>query len=598
MIDRIKAMVDSGQNSKTFPSTVNSDTALKQFVDAFAAEHQTRKMSETLYCIYHGIKPVQCACGNIAAFASFVRGYRTFCSATCPNKGRSHASKISDFWRDNPAAKQQMLENKRNTNLERYGVENAILNQSVREQLRQTVRERYGVDSVLQSPEVRERIRQVHRENHGVDYPFQSKEILARASQSFERNHGYANDMRIARAAFREQNSGLNPFQIPEIQGRVQDTLVDRYGVDHPMRSPEIFQRAVSTLERNHGFSNPAQLHLSPAAYKMLADPVALRRELETLGITGTAKQYNITRSIVRRYHDVHLLNILPARVRSQYEEDIAKILCEQGIVFHRNDTVICKPKQLDFLIPGHQLAIEFNGLYWHSETAGGKDRGYHSEKARKCRQQGIQLLTIFEDEWVNRQQVIVNHIRHLCGLTDTVIGARKLKIAKQSYSQEVRDFMDLHHIQGPAPVASHCYVARLDGTIMAAVLLRTESNSTQEMVRYCVNTEYSFPGLFSRFISAIRRDAICRVLTTTADLRWSQGRLYEQTGFTVSHEIKPDYYYTDYQVREHKFGFRKANIKRRFGLDIEGKTERMLTESLGYDRIWDCGKIKYRLEF
>ena len=32
-----------------------------------------------------------------------------------------------------------------------------------------------------------------------------------------------------------------------------------------------------------------------------------------------------------------------------------------------------------------------------------------------------------------------------------------------------------------------------------------------------------------------------------------------------------------------------------KFGIDMTGKTEKDAMEELGYSRIWDCGKIKWK---
>ena len=46
-------------------------------------------------------------------------------------------------------------------------------------------------------------------------------------------------------------------------------------------------------------------------------------------------------------------------------------------------------------------------------------------------------------------------------------------------------------------------------------------------------------------------------------------------------------------KTRHHKFGFRKQKLNKKYGLDLK-MTELEMTKKLGYDRIWDCGLIKY----
>ena len=46
------------------------------------------------------------------------------------------------------------------------------------------------------------------------------------------------------------------------------------------------------------------------------------------------------------------------------------------------------------------KLAIEFNGIYWHSVQ--NKELGYHLMKTKMCEEAGIKLVHIWEDQWIN----------------------------------------------------------------------------------------------------------------------------------------------------------------------------------------------------
>ena len=42
-----------------------------------------------------------------------------------------------------------------------------------------------------------------------------------------------------------------------------------------------------------------------------------------------------------------------------------------------------------------------------------------------------------------------------------------------------------------------------------------------------------------------------------------------------------------------HKFNFRKKTLSKKYGFPLL-MTETEMAKELGYDRIWDCGLIKY----
>jgi predicted small lipoprotein YifL len=59
----------------------------------------------------------------------------------------------------------------------------------------------------------------------------------------------------------------------------------------------------------------------------------------------------------------------------------------------------IISPLELDMFFPNQKIAVELNGLYFHSEKMG-KGRSYHLSKTQSCENLNILLLQIFEDEW------------------------------------------------------------------------------------------------------------------------------------------------------------------------------------------------------
>lgn len=65
---------------------------------------------------------------------------------------------------------------------------------------------------------------------------------------------------------------------------------------------------------------------------------------------------------------------------------------------------------ELDIFIPDIKLAIDFNGVYWHSITF--KDIYYHQRKTACCRKCGISMLHIFEDQWKINQQACKDIIK------------------------------------------------------------------------------------------------------------------------------------------------------------------------------------------
>lgn len=80
------------------------------------------------------------------------------------------------------------------------------------------------------------------------------------------------------------------------------------------------------------------------------------------------------------------------------------------------NDRSLIAPQELDVFIPEKYVAIEFNGVYWHSEECG-KDKHYHYNKGLACKEKGVQLLQVWEDDWARNPELIKRMLAHKLGV-------------------------------------------------------------------------------------------------------------------------------------------------------------------------------------
>ena len=56
-------------------------------------------------------------------------------------------------------------------------------------------------------------------------------------------------------------------------------------------------------------------------------------------------------------------------------------------------------PYELDIYLPEIGIAIEFNGLHWHSDKY--KNKNYHLVKYERCLENEIELIQVWEDDWL-----------------------------------------------------------------------------------------------------------------------------------------------------------------------------------------------------
>ena len=96
---------------------------------------------------------------------------------------------------------------------------------------------------------------------------------------------------------------------------------------------------------------------------------------------------------------------------------NLIKSNCDSEIVTHTRQ-VLPSHHELDIYIPDRKVAIEYNGLYWHS-IENGKDKEYHISKSIECEQLGIHLIHVFGDEWKKRKDEISSFIVDAITLED-----------------------------------------------------------------------------------------------------------------------------------------------------------------------------------
>jgi hypothetical protein len=107
--------------------------------------------------------------------------------------------------------------------------------------------------------------------------------------------------------------------------------------------------------------------------------------------------------------------------------------------------------------------------------------------------------------------------------------------------------------------------------------------------------TKASIVGGASKLLKYFIRNYNPKAIISYADRRWSVGNLYEQIGFKCTGTSSPSYWYTkDYRIRLYRYNFRKS-ILLKLGAD-PNKTEWEIMQDLGYDRVWDCGTLRYEL--
>ena len=261
------------------------------------------------------------------------------------------------------------------------------------------------------------------------------------------------------------------------------------------------------------------------------------------------------------------------------------------------SDRELVSPYEVDIYIPSKNFAIEFNGVYWHSENAG-KDRLYHLKKQQMCRKKNVELFTVWEDDYRENAELIHSMLAHKLGASaQRGIYARDTIFSVLTAAEGVT-FMDANHLQ-KSHSASRYYGLRTlsDGKIVAVMgIKRSKKRHQIEIARFAASAPV--PGGFSKLLTNILRlerySSVEKIVSYSHnDHSW--GEVYQKNGFTRVHDGTPGYFYVVNGRREHRLNYSPKRFKERDDLLFEeGMSERELAAFNGLNRIWDCGSARW----
>lgn len=279
------------------------------------------------------------------------------------------------------------------------------------------------------------------------------------------------------------------------------------------------------------------------------------------------------------------------SKAENEIVEYVKNSVGEKNVITH--DRMVLNGRELDIFIPSKNIAIEYNGLYWHN-----KDRNYHLKKTEDCNASGISLIQIFEDEYLHHKDIVLSKISHILGTVEynRKIMARKCAVTEID-KETARKFLTENHIQGF--VSSTVYLAaEHDGEIVGVMSFK-RTGEKWELTRFASKIGILSCGVGGKIFSTFVKKYKPASVKTFADRRWTtnvENNLYTKMGFSFAGYTKPEYRYYkpgDGAIRQHKFGFRKEVLNRRYGLPLT-MTETEMTSALGYTKIYDCGLMKY----
>ena len=312
----------------------------------------------------------------------------------------------------------------------------------------------------------------------------------------------------------------------------------------------------------------------------------------------------------IKNNYNIFLKNH-PNTFTSKAQMEISDFIKSSGFDTEHNNKKLLNGVELDIVIKNTNICIEYNGLLYHSEKFGKKDKNFHINKTLLANDKKLILIHIFEDEWRDKKEIVKSKILHLLKKTQFKVHARKC-IIKPVQQPEKESFLNSNHILGNC-LSTINYGAYYNNELIAIMTFNNnrsmtshKKNSTDyELTRFAIKLNYNVCGIAKRFLKQFINDYKPEKIISFAERTWTNNdkdNIYTQMGFNMTKVIKPDYKYFSKKlhspIKIHKFNFGKSALSRKFpNIFDENKTEWEIMQEAGYDRIWDCGKFRYELE-
>lgn len=443
--------------------------------------------------------------------------------------------------------------------------------------------------------------------NNSEEVKIKNKENVSKTLKNVYLERG--EDIKEKRAKTLSEKYGVinetgSPFSNEETQERAKHVIFEKYGVEN-IFSLEDYRKKEDMKKYMRDQSIVLWKERGLNIQYTDNDTVVIKDGCEKHGdIELSIRDFNNRTKEDRRGISSICPLCNPINYYSGEEYKLKEFLDKNNIKYISNSRNIIKPYELDFYIEDIKLAIEMNGIYYHS-LSGGKDKNYHKMKTDMCEEIGIRLIHIWEDEWVSKHDIILSMLESKLGIVENKIYARKCEVRNIS-SKDARLFCEKNHLQGYVN-SKYKYGLFYGGELVSimtfgkcrAVLNMRNEEKACELYRFCNKLHYSIIGGASKLLkyaeNDLRRGGV-DIIYTFAHRDWSDGNLYNKLGFSLIGKTEPNYFYC---------GIGKERLSRyscmRYKLVDKYRendlSEEQIMRKQGYFRCYDSGNLKYKKE-
>ena len=487
-------------------------------------------------------------CGKETNFNSFTDGYHKFCSISCLNKSDYHKEKSKE------------------THLKRWGTPHPLQSEKFKQQQVEKNLKEFGYAWKIGTPEMREKITSSVQDKYGVDNVFADETVKQKLRKTQEEKYG---------------GVGLSS---PIIREKVKETNIQKCGVENVFASDEVIEKLHDIREEwVEKFEEANDVTLGMKLFEKFGTGFMQANVVEPIIYNGSRFYKNSDIPYIERCCELAKSNVSISEIEvGDFIEEFTNV--------EKNTRKIIPPYELDLFIQDKKLAIEINGIYWHS-TNSGKPKDRHLKKTLACDKLGIRLIHINEFEWKNKRDICKSILLSALGIYETIINVEDCEI-KEVSSSESSVFLDKNHIQGSISSSYQLGVYYKNELVQLATFNKNDEYT--ELLRVCTKLNTFVIGGFDTVMKT-QPFPVVHYFVDKSKFTCSE---YTEHGWKVIGETMPSYVY--YKGSECIDKQCEQNLMQLLGDKFNpNETPEQNLFRNGYLQVYDCGSIEiiYRKE-
>lgn len=365
-----------------------------------------------------------------------------------------------------------------------------------------------------------------------------------------------------------------------EIVVKRANTMIERYGVPYNSQRPEMKE----ILQKSF---------LHPDALDKLTDSAWMFQQYVVNNRTSVdiAKELGVYYGTVIDYCKKHGFSIKQRSSYSLEELKLQTFLDSINVSIESNIKTIISPYELDVYIPEHKLAIEVNGLYWHSAP---EKQGRHLTKLTMCENVGIELLQFTDNEINTKFDVVCSIISNRLGKSIKLNG-RQCKVALVDHNTSAQ-FLNQNHLHGNCNCKINLGLYFKEELVMIATFGKSRfTGHDWELIRMCPKLNTSIRGGLTKLIAHFRKN-YTGSLVSYCNRDIGNGKGYSASGFQYVGNTLPGYFWTDGNVIMSRHTTQKKRLQSWLVPFDPDKTEKDNMLNCGWRQFWNTGNMKFEM--